>query len=206
MRAERAAEQIVGGADVGDPVAHGFADGVLQRLRAGGDAAHFGAEQPHAQHVQLLARHVHIAHVDDALQAEQRADGGRGHAVLARAGLGDDALLAHALGEQALAERVVDLVRAGVEQVFALEIDLCAAQLLGEALAEVERRGAAGVVVEQVGQLGLEGGVGFGYVVLVLQLEQRGHQRLRHVAAAVDAEAAGARLGRNGWKNDRCHL
>ena len=61
---------------------------------------------------------------------EQRADGGRGDAVLARAGLGDDALLAHALGKQALAERVVDLVRAGVQQVFALEVDFGAAELL----------------------------------------------------------------------------
>ena len=34
------------------------------------------------------------------------------------------------LREQDLAERVVDLVRAGVEQVFALEINLRAAELL----------------------------------------------------------------------------
>ncbi len=44
------------------------------------------------------------------------------------AGFGDDALLAHAPREQRLAERVVDLVRAGVEQVFALEVDLGAAE------------------------------------------------------------------------------
>ena len=197
MRAECAAEEVVGGADVGDPVAHGLADGVFEGLRAGGDAAHFSAEQAHAQHIQLLARHVHFAHVDDALKAEQGADGGGGHAVLAGAGFGDDALFAHALGEQALAEGVVDFVCAGVEQVFALEIDFCAAECFGQPLGEVERRGAAGVVVEQRGELGLKGGVGFGGVVLVLQLDERGHQGLRHIAAAVDAEAAGARLGGN---------
>ena len=136
MRAESAAEQVVGGADVGDPVAHGLADGVFQRLRAGRNAAHFSAQQPHAQHVQLLAGHVHVAHVDDAFQAEQSADRCGGHAVLAGAGLGNDALLAHALGEQALAERVVDFVRAGVEQVFALEVDFGSAQLLGKPLAK----------------------------------------------------------------------
>ena len=38
MRAERGAEDVVRGADVGDPVAHGFVDGVLERLLAGGDA------------------------------------------------------------------------------------------------------------------------------------------------------------------------
>ena len=43
--------------------------------------------------------------------------------MLTGAGLGDDARLAHPLGEQRLAERVVDLVRAGMRQVFALEQD-----------------------------------------------------------------------------------
>jgi hypothetical protein len=40
--------------------------------------------------------------------------------VLTRACFGDDSLFAHALGEQSLAEAIVDLVRAGVQQVFAL--------------------------------------------------------------------------------------
>ena len=56
--------------------------------------------------------------------------------MLTRAGFGDDALLSHALGEQSLAEAVVDLVRAGVQQVFALQIDLRAAQFLGEPFAQ----------------------------------------------------------------------
>jgi hypothetical protein len=51
--------------------------------------------------------------------------------VLARAGLGDDPGLAHALGQQDLAHAVVDLVRAGVVQLLALEIDLRAAEMLG---------------------------------------------------------------------------
>ncbi len=93
------------------------------------DAAHFRAQQAHAEDVQLLPAHVFLAHVDDALEPKQRADRGRGDAVLARAGLGDDALLAHAPRQQALAERVVDLVRAGVQQVFALQVDLRAAEL-----------------------------------------------------------------------------
>jgi hypothetical protein len=47
--------------------------------------------------------------------------------VLARPGLGDDPRLAHAPREQRLPDRVVDLVRAGVIEVLALEIDPCAA-------------------------------------------------------------------------------
>ena len=62
--------------------------------------AHFRAQQPHAEDVQLLAAHVLRPHVDDALEAEQRADGGGGHAVLPGAGFRDDALLAHALDQQ----------------------------------------------------------------------------------------------------------
>ena len=70
----------------------------------------------------------------------------RRHAVLAGAGLGDDAPLAEAPGEQRLPERVVDLVRAGVGEVLALEPDLRAADVLGQPLGEVERRRAAAVV------------------------------------------------------------
>ena len=51
--------------------------------------------------------------------------------MLARAGLGDDARLAHALGEQRLAEHVVDLVGAGVAEVLALEVDARAAARAG---------------------------------------------------------------------------
>jgi hypothetical protein len=51
-----------------------------------------------------------------------------GHAVLAGPGLGDHARLAHAPREQRLSEGVVDLVRAGVVQVLALEVDLRAAE------------------------------------------------------------------------------
>ena len=45
-----------------------------------------------------------------------------------------------------LAEAVVDLVRAGVEQVFALQIDFCAAEFLRETAGEEQRRGAAGIL------------------------------------------------------------
>jgi hypothetical protein len=55
--------------------------------------------------------------------------GGGGHAVLPGAGFGDDAPLAHALGEQALPEGVVDLVRAGVVEILALEDDARPADL-----------------------------------------------------------------------------
>ena len=123
MRAERRAKQVVRVRDVGDPVAHRLVDRVLERAAAGVDAVHRRAEQLHPNDVERLAPHVLGAHVDAALEAEQRTRGRRGDAVLAGAGFGDDAALAHAPGEQRLAEGVVDLVSAGVRQVLALEKD-----------------------------------------------------------------------------------
>ncbi len=38
-------------ADVGHPVAHGFADGVLQRAAAAGNRNDFRAQKPHAENI-----------------------------------------------------------------------------------------------------------------------------------------------------------
>ena len=75
MRTEHGAQQVVGVRDVGDPVAHRLVDGVLQRARAGVDAADLGAEQAHPEDVERLPIHVLGAHVDVALEPEQRAGG-----------------------------------------------------------------------------------------------------------------------------------
>jgi hypothetical protein len=50
--------------------------------------------------------------------------------MLPGAGLRNDALFPHASGQKHLAQAVVDLVRAGMQQVFALQPDAGAAQLL----------------------------------------------------------------------------
>jgi hypothetical protein len=121
--ADDRADDVVGVFDRAHPVAHRLVGGVLEGARAGLDLDHLGAEHAHADDVEALTPHVLRAHVDIAGEAEVGGGGRGGHAVLARAGLGDDAALAHALGEQALAERVVDLVRAGVGEVLAFEPD-----------------------------------------------------------------------------------
>ncbi len=197
MRAENRAEQIVRGANVGDPVAHRFVDGVFERVAAGLDADDLRAEHAHARNVERLARHVFGAHVDDAFEAEMRGDGGAGDAVLAGAGFRDDARLVHFYGEQALADGVVDFVRAGVEQVFALEVDARAAEMFREALGELQRRRAADEIFQEVLELRLECWVGFGELVGALEFEERDHEGFGDVAAAVGAEASGG-LGGGG--------
>ena len=149
MRAGGGADAVERVGDIGHPVAQGLVHRVLERARAGLDRAHLRAQHLHAEHVRLLPLDVDCAHVDDAVEAEAGA-GGRGRdAVLAGAGLGDDALLAHAAGEQDLAEHVVDLVRAGVVELVALEIDFCAAEPFGQPLGEIERARPPGIVLEE---------------------------------------------------------
>ena len=165
-----------------DPVADRLARRLLERARAEVDRAHLGAEQAHPLDVRPLAAHVFRAHVDDALEPEARADRCRGDPVLAGAGLGDDARLAEPDGEQGLAERVVELVRAGVEQVLALEVEPLAGR---EPLREGERRGAAGVGPAELGQLVSEGRIVECLAPAGFEGVERRDQRLGDEAATV---------------------
>src|SRR5438132_13703694 len=69
MRSEDRAKKIVGGANVGDPIAHGFIDGILERAAAGIDAHDLCAKHAHTGDVERLARHVFRTHVDNAFEA-----------------------------------------------------------------------------------------------------------------------------------------
>ena len=69
-----------------------------------------------------------------------RGNGRRSHAVLPRAGLGNDARLAHFYRQQPLPDSVVDFVRAGVKQIFALQINPWPAQLFRQTRSELQRR------------------------------------------------------------------
>ena len=83
VRAGRGAEQVVRVVDVGHPVAQRLVEGVLERLGAVRHRHHGGAQHLHPRDVQRLPPGVFLAHVDDALEAEQR---GRGGARRRRAG------------------------------------------------------------------------------------------------------------------------
>jgi hypothetical protein len=109
--------------------------------------------------------------------------------VLARAGLGDDAGLAHALGQQGLPEHVADLVRARVVEVLALEPDLDPG-LLGEPLGEVQRGRQVPVLAAELLELGGERRVRERGRVGGLELVERGDERLGDEAAPEFAPVA----------------
>src|SRR5499427_1167287 len=195
VRAGDRANAVEGVGDVGDPVPQRLVHGVLERLRPRFHRAHLGAQRLHAQHVRLLPLDVDHAHIDDAFEAELRAHGCGRNPVHAGAGFGDDARLAHAAREQDLAEHVVDLVRAGVIEVLALEIDFRPApaatggtKMLGQPLGEIERRRPPDVVLEVAVHLAAEAGIVLRLGVSLLQLENERHQRLGDEAAAIEPE------------------
>jgi hypothetical protein len=109
--------------------------------------------------------------------------------VLAGAGLRDDAALAHVARDQHLTHRIVDLVRAGVIEILALEQDLCAANLLRQPLGVIDRARTADVVFQIVVEFGDEGRIAAQAQIGLGQLRQRGHQRLGDIGAAVRTEA-----------------
>ena len=196
VRPRRRADDVEGVADVRDPVAHGLVHGLFQRRATVGDGPHLGPQQLHAEHIGGLTLDVGGAHIDDAGQAEAGADGGGRHPVLAGAGLGDDAGLAHAAGQQDLAHAVVDLVRAGVIQLIALEPDVGATVVLGQTLREIQRAGATDIVGQEVVQLGLERRIGARRVPGRFQLVDGGHQGFGDEPAAERTEPAlGVRPG-----------
>ena len=91
--------------------------GVLQGTKTWllADANDLCAEEPHASYIESLTLHIHRTHVDRAVESKMRGRSSRGDTVLPCSSFRDDAGFSHAAGEENLADRVVDLVRTGVE-------------------------------------------------------------------------------------------
>src|ERR1051326_2695097 len=162
VRAKHAAEQVMRGTNICDPVTHSFVDCVLQSTRASLDATNFCAQQPHAENVQFLATHVFGAHVNHALKPEQSANRRCSDTVLTGSGFSNHAILTHPFDEQGLAEAVVDLVRTGVQQVFALQIDFCATKSLGKPAGKEKRGRTSGEGLQQFAQSRFESWIALG--------------------------------------------
>ena len=172
-----------------DPGTQGLIDGILERARTTFHRVHGGPEQAHAHDVGRLPLHIFRPHIDGAAHAQTGGRHSRGHTVLPGAGLGHQSGLAHILGQQRLPQGVVDLVSAGMQQVFTLEPQF-KAQFFGKARAEGQGRGPPRIIVQQILQLVLEllrrhdvphGGFHF---------QQRRHQQLRNETSPKFAKIA----------------
>src|SRR3954471_11045646 len=182
------ADAVKGVRDIRDPVAQRLVHGILERLRSRLDRTHLGSKGVHAQHIGFLPLDVDHAHIDDALEPEFGAHRRGRNPVHAGPGFGNHARLSHAAGEQDLAEHVVHLVRAGVIEVLALEIDLGAAQMLAQALGEVERRRPSDIVLEVAVHLFPKARIVLCRRVGPFQFQNERHQRFGDEAAAIEAE------------------
>ena len=110
--------------------------------------------------------------------------------MLTGAGLRDDTGLAHLLGEQALCQRVVNFVGTGMIEILALEINLCAAQILGHLVRIVQQGRTANIVFEQLIQLRVECRIIFIIIVRFFQFVDGIHQGFGDVLSAVNAESS----------------
>ncbi len=184
MRPHGRPYHIEGVVGVTAPVAYGLVGGILEGVVAREHRHHRGPQHLHALHIGVLALDVERTLVDHARHVHEGAHGGRGHAVLAGARLGDDALLAHLLGQQHLPYGVVDLVGTGVVQVLALEVEP-AAVLVAHAPGMVERRGATHIVAQQHAVLVLKLAALDDVEILRTQRLDRGIEYLGHIGAAI---------------------
>src|SRR5665213_166651 len=188
MRAGDGADAIKRVGNVGDPVPKRLVHGVFKRLRTRFDGANLCPEHLHPQHIRFLPFDIDGAHVDDAGQPKLRTERSGGDAMHAGAGFGDDARLAHALGQYDLAEHVVHFVRAGVIELLALEVNLRAAAVRSKPLGEIQRRRPPNIICEVAVHFLLKFRIGLGRSVGLLQLKDQRHQRLGNKAAAIDAK------------------
>ena len=149
VRAHRRADDVIRIRRMTAPVADSFVCRVLERHVAGGNGDDPRAEHLHLLDVGVLPLNVCFTHIDHALHVHQGADRGGGDAVLSGTRLRDDAAFAHLTGDENLADGVVDFVSAGMVEVFALEVDF-ATVLPAEASGQIERRGAADVIAQEL--------------------------------------------------------
>ena len=188
MRAVSRAENVVRAAHVRHPVAHRLVDRFLERLLAGFHADDLRAHQAHPKNIQGLALHVVRAHVHHAFEAELRASCRGRHAMLAGTGLGDDAFFAHAFREDGLRERVVDFVRTGVQQIFALQINFCPATVIGQTLGKIQLGRPAREFFQVMAQLLLKARIVARHFIGSGQLLERSHERLGHKHPTIRAK------------------
>ena len=101
--------------------------------------------------------------------------------MLTRARLRDDAPLAHPPRQQHLSQRIVDLVRAGVQKIFAFQINLRSASMCAQPLRMKQWRWPATIISQQLVEFAQKVRILAGAHELLRQLLERRDQSLRNV-------------------------
>src|SRR5215472_1015878 len=117
MRSNCRADQVKSRLDVRYPVPNCLVDSVFKGAAPACYGTYLGTQQFHTENVEGLALNIVLTHIDNAFQAKHGADSRGCNTMLTSPCFGNDALLAHALCQQALAESVIDLMRASMRQV-----------------------------------------------------------------------------------------
>ena len=191
MRAHRGTYDVERVGGMTTPVTYGSRAGVGERHVACADGVHLSAEHLHAFDIRVLPFHVCSAHEHLAFHVHQRTHRGRSHAMLPSTCLGDDACLAHPLGQQDLSDGVVDLVCSRVVQVLTFQVEATAV-LLAHAACEVKRRRTAYVVAQQSVVFAFERFALDDGQVRLLQILHAFVQDFRHIGSAkLSVEAVG---------------
>ncbi len=129
VRTSHGADAIERVTHVGHPVAQRIVHCIFQGATTGSHGHHFCTKKAHTEHVRGLTLDIMCAHIDHTFQTEFRTNRGRCNTVLACTCLGNDAGLAHAAGQNDLAQHIVDFMRASMVQFVALHIDFRTTQM-----------------------------------------------------------------------------
>mmetsp|Transcript_9355 Transcript_9355/g.20199 ORF Transcript_9355/g.20199 Transcript_9355/m.20199 type:complete len:541 (+) Transcript_9355:716-2338(+) len=173
--------QVVRVSNIGNPIAHGFVDSILQ---CGLSVVHWDylcSQCVHSENIQLLAFTIHGTHVDNALQSHLSTNGGGGNSVLTRTSFGNNTGLSNAFGQQSLSNGVVDFVRTSVCQILAFEPNSGATREFGQTVSSVQRCGPANKIPTVFVKLGQEVRIILNLVILLFNFFKRNRQSLRDV-------------------------
>src|SRR3989441_2350179 len=110
--------------------------------------------------------------------------------MLSRPSFSNDPPLPHFLCKESLAESIVDLVRATMQEVLSLQVDSSPSNVASQIGSKVQWRRSPGETVQPARQLFLEGGVVREPVVCLLKCPEWLHQGLRDILPTVFSELA----------------
>src|SRR5713226_9441883 len=117
---------------------------------------HLGTEHLHPVHVQFLPVHVLDPHVDFRAQSQSGARHSGSNPMLSRPCFSNDPPLPHFPSKESLAESIVDLVRATMQEILSFQLNPSPSSVTGQIGSKIQRCWSAGETVQPARQFLLE--------------------------------------------------